>query len=112
VSYNKPEEEWFLFKYSFFTKGQDTDIRVLAGFQVTMILLTTTWEHSPNIVIPKSGGFLSLTGEAAKGAIHSLGMALLAGSAFILPALGYLIYSLQKNAAGQRRSNSAQLRQE
>ncbi|AMR34562.1 cytochrome D ubiquinol oxidase subunit II [Mucilaginibacter sp. PAMC 26640] len=78
-------------------KGKRFIIRILAGFQVTMILLTTTYRHYPNIVILKNGGYLSLIeNHGADKAIESLGIALLAGSVFILPALGYLIYSFQR----------------
>ncbi|HEX9509509.1 MAG TPA: cytochrome d ubiquinol oxidase subunit II [Puia sp.] len=71
-------------------------LRVLAGFQVTMILLTTTYRHYPNIVILKHGAPLSLLGDQGHDkTIGSLGWALLIGSVFILPALFYLIYSFQ-----------------
>ena len=72
-------------------------LRPLAGFQVTMILLTTTYKHFPNIVILKNGGYLSLMEHSGhEKTIYTLGMALLLGSVFILPALFYLIYSFQK----------------
>lgn len=78
-------------------KGKRFIIRVLAGFQVTMILLTTTYRHYPNIVILKNGGYLSLLADhGADKTITSLAIALLVGSLFILPALGYLIYSFQR----------------
>jgi len=78
-------------------KGKSKTIRVLAGFQVTMILLTTTYRHYPNIVILKNGGYLSLIEHSGhEKTIHALGLALLIGSIFILPALVYLIYSFQK----------------
>ena len=71
-------------------------LRVLAGFQVTMILLTTTYRHYPNIVILKHGAPLSLlANQGHDKTIESLGWALLIGSLFILPALFYLIYSFQ-----------------
>jgi cytochrome d ubiquinol oxidase subunit II len=83
---------WFLI-----AQGKRFIIRVLAGFQVTMILLTTTYKHYPNIVILKNGGYLSLIADrGADKAIEGLGIALLVGSLFILPALGYLIYSFQR----------------
>jgi cytochrome d ubiquinol oxidase subunit II len=85
---------WYLI-----SKGKRYIIRVLAGFQVTMILLTTTVKHYPNIVILKGGGYLSLLeNRGAEKTIESLGIALLIGSLFILPALGYLLYSFQKKA--------------
>lgn len=72
-------------------------LRPLAGFQVTMILLTTTIRHFPNIIILKNGGYLSLIEHSGQEkTIFALGMALLLGSIFILPALFYLIYSFQK----------------
>lgn len=72
-------------------------LRPLAGFQVTMILLTTTYQHFPNIVILKDGGYLSLLEHSGQAkTMQALGLALLLGSVFILPALGYLIYSFQK----------------
>jgi len=80
-------------------KGNTKIIRLLAGFQVTMILLTTTYRHFPNIVLFKNGGYLSLIEHRGHDkTIESLGMALLLGSIFILPALGYLIYSFQKKS--------------
>jgi cytochrome d ubiquinol oxidase subunit II len=78
-------------------KGRSKSLRLLAGFQITMILLTTTYKHYPNIVILKNGGYLSLLEDkGADKAIDALGLALLIGSVFILPALIYLIYSFQK----------------
>ncbi|MBD1362346.1 cytochrome d ubiquinol oxidase subunit II [Mucilaginibacter sp. ZT4R22] len=87
---------WYLI-----VKGKRFIIRVLAGFQMTMILLTTTYKHYPNIVILKNGGYLSLIADrGADKAIEGLGIALLIGSLFILPALGYLIYSFQRKDKG------------
>lgn len=84
--------------YLLLKKGKVIIIRVLAGFQVTMILLALTLRHYPNIVILKGGQYLSLMEHAGQEkTIYSLGMALLLGSIFILPALFYLIYSFQKN---------------
>lgn len=86
---------WYLL-----SKGKTRILRVLAGFQVSMILLTTTYRHFPNIVILKNGGYLSLLEHAGHDkTIDALAWALLIGSVFILPALGYLIYSFQKKAA-------------
>ena len=77
--------------------GKTIIIRILAGFQVTMILLAVTFNHFPNIVILKNGGYLSLLEhQGYHKTIDSLGWALLLGSIFILPALFYLIYSFQK----------------
>lgn len=78
-------------------KGKTRILRVLAGFQATMILLTTTYRHYPNIVLLKQGSYLSLLEHHGHDkTIHALGLALLIGSVFILPALFYLIYSFQK----------------
>lgn len=83
---------WYLI-----SKGKRFIIRVLAGFQMTMILLTTTYKHYPNIIILKNGGHLSLIeDQGAEKAIQSLGIALLVGSVFILPALFYLVWSFQQ----------------
>ena len=72
-------------------------IRILAGFQVTMILAATTYSHYPNIVILKNGNYLSLIEHQGHArTIESLAWALLIGSVFILPALFYLLYSFQK----------------
>ena len=77
--------------------GRARTLRLLAGFQITMILLTVTYKHYPNIVILKNGGYLSLLeNRAPDKTIDALGIALLTGSLFILPALIYLIYSFQK----------------
>ena len=78
-------------------KGRSKRLRLLTGFQITMILLTTTYKHYPNIVILKNGGYLSLIeNRGADKTIEALALALLIGSIFILPALVYLIYSFQK----------------
>lgn len=78
-------------------KGKTKVIRLLAGFQVTMILVATTYIHYPNIVILKNGSYLSLIEHSGHfKTIETLGWALLIGSIFILPALFYLIYSFQK----------------
>src|ERR1700743_1045042 len=77
--------------------GRARTLRLLAGFQVTMILLAITYKHYPNIVILKNGGYLSLIdSKGADKTIQALALALLIGSIFILPALIYLIYSFQK----------------
>ena len=75
-------------------------IRVLAGFQVTMILLAITFRHYPNIIILKGGEKLSLMEQAGhEKSIYTLAMALLLGSIFILPALVYLLYSFHNKKA-------------
>lgn len=70
--------------------------RILAGFQVTMILVALFYSIYPAFVIMEDK-MLTLEGTAAnESTITALGIALLAGSLFILPALYYLIYSFQK----------------
>ncbi|MBS1525480.1 MAG: cytochrome d ubiquinol oxidase subunit II [Bacteroidetes bacterium] len=77
-------------------RGRARTLRLLAGFQITMILLTVTYKHYPNIVILKNGYLSLLSNRGDDKTIHALGVALLTGSVFILPALVYLIYSFQK----------------
>jgi cytochrome bd ubiquinol oxidase subunit II len=89
--------QWRLIK-----KGKKIIIRFLAGFQVTMILVATTYYHYPRIILLSGEKYLSLMGHYGDDkAIHSLAVALLAGSVFILPALIYLIYSFQKKQASE-----------
>lgn len=71
-------------------------LRLLAGFQVTMILFAATYSHFPDIVLLKNGSNLSLLVHQGQAkTIATLGYALLIGSLFILPALVYLIYIFQ-----------------
>lgn len=71
--------------------------RILAGFQVTMILLAVSYAHFPNIVIMAHGETLSLLeSRAPDSTMQALGWALLIGSVFILPVLFYLYYSFKK----------------
>lgn len=86
-----------IFLWIMLYNGKDTAARLFAGFQVTMILLAVTVRHYPNIVILKNGRYLSLLEHAGhEQTIFYLGLALLVGSIFILPALYYLIYSFQR----------------
>lgn len=72
-------------------------LRLLAGFQVTMILFAATYSHFPDIILLKGGDNLSLlTHQGQFKTIETLGYALLIGSIFIIPALVYLIYSFQQ----------------
>ena len=82
---------WYLL-----SKGKTKVIRILAGFQVTMILVSVGYRHFPNVMMVKGGNNLSLlTNHAPAATINYLGSALLIGSLLILPALGYLYYSFQ-----------------
>lgn len=75
--------------------------RVLAGFQVTLILSALFYSLYPAFVV-MDGAVLTLEGTAAPtSTLNALGIALLAGSIFILPALYYLIYSFQKKRFDQ-----------
>ena len=71
--------------------------RTLAGFVITAILSAFGYHYFPDIVITSSGENLSVFNAAAVGKpIETLAWSLLIGSVFILPALGYLIYSFQR----------------
>jgi cytochrome d ubiquinol oxidase subunit II len=73
--------------------------RLLAGFQVTMILLAIGYWHFPDFIVVQNGANLSLlNSQAPLATINALGWALLLGSIFILPALYYLYYSFQREA--------------
>ena len=82
---------WYLL-----SKGNTKVIRILAAFQVTMILVSVSYRHFPNIIMVKGGNNLSLLKDhAPMTTINDLGWGLLLGSLLILPALGYLFYSFQ-----------------
>ncbi|UII31292.1 cytochrome d ubiquinol oxidase subunit II [Fulvivirga ulvae] len=71
--------------------------RLVAGFQITMILLALGYHYFPDFLIMHNGVNLSLFNSAAVGKpITTLAWALILGSIFILPSLFYLIYSFQK----------------
>jgi cytochrome d ubiquinol oxidase subunit II len=89
--------QWILIRH-----GQKIIIRMLAGFQITMLLVATTLFHYPKIILFSGERYLSLLEHHGDDkAIESLAMALLIGSLFILPALFYLIYSFQKKQPGE-----------
>ncbi len=78
-------------------KGKTKVLRILAGFQVTMILLAISYAHFPNFIQLKNGNAISLFETVGpEKTIYSLGLALLLGSILILPFLGYLFYKFQK----------------
>ena len=84
--------QWILIRH-----GQKIIIRLLAGFQITMLLVATTFFHYPKIILFSGDRYLSLMEQHGDNkTIESLALALLIGSLFILPALFYLIYSFQK----------------
>jgi cytochrome d ubiquinol oxidase subunit II len=89
---------WYLLN-----KGNTKVIRILAAFQVIMILVSVGYSHFPNIIMVKGGNNLSLLKDhAPMTTINDLGWGLLLGSLLILPALGYLFYSFQTK---QSRAN-------
>ncbi|KQC01929.1 cytochrome d ubiquinol oxidase subunit II [Pedobacter sp. Hv1] len=78
-------------------KGKTKVLRILAGFQVTMILLAISYAHFPNFIRLKNGDAISLFGSIAPiKTVDSLGWALVLGSVLILPFLGYLFYKFQQ----------------
>jgi cytochrome d ubiquinol oxidase subunit II len=78
-------------------KGKTKILRLLAGFQVTMILLAISYAHFPNFIRLKGGEVISLyTTIGPDKTIQSLGWALVLGSLLILPFLGYLFYKFQQ----------------
>lgn len=78
-------------------KGKTKVLRILAGFQVSMILLAISYAHFPNFIRFKNGTTISLHESIAPlKTVESLGWALLLGSIFILPFLGYLFYKFQQ----------------
>jgi cytochrome d ubiquinol oxidase subunit II len=78
-------------------KGKTKVLRLLAGFQVSMILLAISYAHFPNFIRLKDGTAISLYESIApEKTIYSLGMALLIGCLLILPFLGYLFYKFKR----------------
>lgn len=79
-----------------FNKNRPNLLRMLAGFQVVMILVAATYSHYPNLVLFNDGSYLSLIEHAgSEKTMETLGWALLLGSVLILPFLGYLLYSFK-----------------
>lgn len=77
-------------------RGKTKILRILAGFQVTMILLAISYAHFPNFIRLKDGNVISLFDSIApEKTAQSLGIALVLGSFFILPFLGYLFYKFK-----------------
>jgi cytochrome d ubiquinol oxidase subunit II len=91
-----------ILQWTLIRRGNKTIIRLLAGFQITMLLLATTYFHFPRIILLSGGEYLSLIEHRGQDkTLHALGLALLIGAVFILPALYYLIYSFQKKKASE-----------
>lgn len=89
----------FIMLWARFKAWSNTMLRLLAGFQISMILFAATFDHFPYIVLLKNGHHLSLLEKGQESAINMLGTALLLGSIFILPALFYLLYSFKKKSS-------------
>lgn len=86
--------------WKFLAEKRHSYARILAGFQVTMILFALFYSIHPAFMIFK-GKVLTLNESAAGPAtMNALGIALLVGSVFILPSLIYLIYSFQRRPIG------------
>jgi cytochrome d ubiquinol oxidase subunit II len=78
--------------------GNAIIIRLLAGFQVTMIMLAIGYAHFPDFIVVKNGMNLTLMDHrATMQTINALGWALLIGTVFIIPALFYLYYKFKHN---------------
>jgi cytochrome bd ubiquinol oxidase subunit II len=68
-------------------------IRFLAGFQVFVIQVALFWKRFPTIIVTKNNiTFTVFDPLVQPRTIQILGISLLAGSLFILPALVYLVY--------------------
>jgi cytochrome bd ubiquinol oxidase subunit II len=79
--------------------------RILAGFQVTMILLAVTFAHYPDFIILKESTLSLELHQAPVETMITLGWALLIGSIFILPALIYLYISFKSIARNNPASS-------
>lgn len=83
----------------YLVKGRKHRLRVLAGFQVTMILLAIAHHNFPNLLVLRNGEHFSLLSHLAPDStIDALGWALLGGSALILPFLIYLFYKFMRTS--------------
>lgn len=88
------------FTFVAFKRKRAIAVRILAGFQVTMILLAATYQHYPELILFKHGGGLSLIEHSGSTkTITSLAWALLLGSIFILPFLFHLMRVFGKKSS-------------
>jgi len=72
-------------------------LRIIAGAQVTFLFLAISYGYYPILVTFKNEAGLSLlANQGNELTINYLGRAMLGGSVFILPALGYLLHSFQR----------------
>lgn len=73
--------------------------RILAGFQVCMILFAWLWLQFPSVIRVRNGIDLTIYNTKAPDAtIAALGWALLVGSLLILPSLFYLLRAFKLNS--------------
>ncbi len=78
--------------------GQVLMPRLLAGFQVCLILVAWLWIQFPVVVKIADAEHLTLqNSRAPEATIYVLGWALVVGSGLILPALFYLLKSFKGN---------------
>ncbi|MBK6265636.1 cytochrome d ubiquinol oxidase subunit II [Marivirga sp. S37H4] len=83
--------------WHFLGQNKKVHTRLIAGFQVSMILFALGFHYFPDFIIVQGGNNISLYSAAALGKpIETLGWALLIGGVFIIPSLVYLIYSFQR----------------
>jgi cytochrome d ubiquinol oxidase subunit II len=76
--------------------------RILAGFQVLMILTAWLWLQYPAVINIQNAPDLTLYNTVAPEAtISVLGWALIVGSMLILPALYYLLRSFKFSPEGE-----------
>ena len=81
-----------LLVWAMINRGKVRSARFFAGLMVSTLLADVTYPHFPQIILFKNGGSLSLLEGSSPAAIQTLGVALLLGSIFILPAFIYLVY--------------------
>jgi cytochrome d ubiquinol oxidase subunit II len=87
-------------------RGEVVLPRLLAGFQVCMILLAWVWIQYPAVVQLAEGQPLTLQNtRAPQATLEVLGWALLVGSGLILPALFYLLRSFKGGIPYQAEPN-------
>jgi cytochrome d ubiquinol oxidase subunit II len=72
--------------------------RLIAGFQIVMILFAWLWTQYPVIIRTEGQGNLTLFNTAApESTIYVLGIALLVAGALVIPALLYLLIAFKWN---------------
>ncbi|UKJ05983.1 cytochrome d ubiquinol oxidase subunit II [Solitalea lacus] len=86
---------FFLWDYLLKNKAKNI-VRILSGFQITMILFAVGYEYFPAFIMLSDGNYITLIEDTApQSTLSALAWALIIGSVFILPALFYLYYSFQ-----------------